>query len=177
MDVAAGKGAMRSGIAEWMAQHGIPGWLVIFLFAMTPIFELRGAIPLKLIFEGMPLWQVYLLAVAGNVVPAIPLLLFLDPISRALMSRSRAMERFFNWLFARTRRRSGLVEKLGAIGLSLFVAIPLPVTGAWTGCVAAFLFGIRFRYAFPAVVLGVMMAGVIVSILTFGADVALRFAS
>ncbi|HID56077.1 TPA: ligand-binding protein SH3 [Candidatus Poribacteria bacterium] len=140
---------------------------------MTPIFELRGAIPLKLIFN-MPLWQVYALSVAGNIIPALFLLLWLDPVSSWLMARSKMAERFFRWLFARTRRRSRTVERYGAIGLSLFVAIPLPVTGAWTGCVAAFLFGIRFRYALPAVIAGVMIAGVVVSILTFGADMALK---
>ncbi|HEX30369.1 TPA: ligand-binding protein SH3, partial [Candidatus Poribacteria bacterium] len=78
------------------------------------------------------------------------------------------------WLFARTRRRGKSVERYGAVGLSFFVAIPLPVTGAWTGCIAAFLFGIRFKYALPAVIAGVMMAGIVVSILTFGADMALK---
>ncbi len=164
---------MRTELASWLSQHGIPPWLVVFLFAMTPVFELRGAIPLKLIFD-MPLWQVYALSVAGNIVPAFFLLLWLDPVSSWLMGRSSMAERFFKWLFARTRRRSKSVERYGAVGLSLFVAIPLPVTGAWTGCIAAFLFGIRFKYALPAVIAGVMIAGVVVSILTFGADMALK---
>jgi uncharacterized membrane protein len=140
---------------------------------MTPVFELRGAIPLKLLFD-MPLWQVYVLSVAGNIVPALFLLLWLEPTSRWLIGRSKIADRFFNWLFARTRRRSKTVERYGAIGLSLFVAIPLPVTGAWTGCVAAFLFGIRFKYALPAVLAGVMLAGVVVSLVTFGMDVVFK---
>jgi uncharacterized membrane protein len=78
------------------------------------------------------------------------------------------MDRFFEWLFARTRKRSGALEKYGAIGLVLFVAIPLPVTGAWTGSAAAFLFGIPFRKAFPIILLGVMIAGGLVTAAVLG---------
>jgi uncharacterized membrane protein len=78
------------------------------------------------------------------------------------------LKRFFNWWFARTRKHSEIVEKYEALGLMLFVAIPLPMTGAWSGCVAAYLLGIKFRYAFPAIVLGVGVAGVIVTMTTIG---------
>ncbi|RKY85110.1 hypothetical protein DRQ11_10460, partial [candidate division KSB1 bacterium] len=76
--------------------------------------------------------------------------------------------RFFDWLFRRTRKRSAVIEKYEALGLLLFVAIPLPVTGAWTGTVAAFIFGIRFRLAFPAIVGGILVAGVVVSLVSLG---------
>lgn len=79
-------------------------------------------------------------------------------------------DRFFEWLFARTRRKGEVrMRKYGIfVGLMLFVAVPLPVTGAWTGCAAAFLFGVKFRYSLLAVMLGVLIAGLIVSILTYG---------
>jgi uncharacterized membrane protein len=106
-------------------------------------------------------------AVLGNLVPVVPLLLLLGPVSQRL-SRYPLGARFFNWLFARTRRRGRTVEKYETLGLMLFVAIPLPVTGAWTGTAAAFIFGIRFRWALPAIVAGVCVAGVVVTLVTQG---------
>ncbi len=132
---------------------------VAFLAAM-PVSELRGAIPLGLAMGFSPL-KTYLLAFCGNILPVIPLLFLLQPVTDKLR-RIDIFERFFNWLFERTRRKATLVEKFEAFGLILFVAIPLPVTGAWTGCVAATLFKIRFRYAFPAIAVGVCLAGFIV---------------
>jgi len=137
-----------------------------FIVAMLPIFELRGAIPLALGL-GLDPKQAYLLAVAGNMVPVLPLLLFLGPVSEYLR-RYKLCDVFFTWLFARTRRKSGLIEKLEVVGLVLFVAVPLPVTGAWTGAAAAFLFDIPARQAFPAILAGVMIAGVVVSLATLG---------
>ncbi len=140
--------------------------LATFIVAMLPIFELRGAIPLGI---GLNLsWQqTYCLAVAGNIIPVIPLLLFLKPVSEYLR-RYPMWERFFNWLFARTRSRSALVERLELVGLILFVAVPLPITGAWTGTVAAFLFDIPFKHALPAIALGVMIAGSVVTLASLG---------
>ncbi|MFQ6092637.1 MAG: COG2426 family protein, partial [bacterium] len=116
---------------------------------------------------GMGWPEAYLWAVTGNFVPVIPLLLFLEPASNWLR-RYRIFDGFFSWLFARTRRRGRLVERYEALGLVLFVAIPLPVTGAWTGTVAAFIFGIRFSYALPAVLGGILIAGVVVTLASLG---------
>ena len=104
-------------------------------------------------------------------IPVVPLLLFLDPVSSWLRRRAALADKFFEWLFARTRRRTEAgIQKYGIFfGLMIFVAIPLPVTGAWTGCAAAFLFGIKFRYSLPAVLAGVLIASIIVSIVTYGA--------
>ena len=134
--------------------------------AMLPIFELRGAIPLALGL-GLDPWQAYCLAVAGNIIPVIPLLLFLGPVSEYLR-QFPIWDRFFTWLFARTRRRSDLVEKLEVLGLMLFVAVPLPVTGAWTGTAAAFIFDIPFKHALPAIIVGVMIAGAVVTMASLG---------
>ena len=145
----------------------IPRELSTFLIAMLPISELRGAIPYAL-STGMSWQQSYLWAVIGNFIPVIPLLLFLEPISSFLSRRSAVCRRFFDWLFARTRRRGRVVERYEAIGLILFVAIPLPVTGAWTGTVAAFLFGVRFRYSLPAIITGILIAGTVVTLASLG---------
>ena len=145
----------------------IPSELSTILIAMLPISELRGAIPYAL-GCGMSWQQAYFWAVLGNFIPVIPLLLFLEPISSFLGSRYLICHRFFQWLFARTRRRGQVVERYEALGLIIFVAIPLPVTGAWTGTVAAFLFGVRFRYSLPAVLLGILLAGTVVTLASLG---------
>lgn len=132
---------------------------VIVLGAM-PISELRGAIPLALVLDFSPL-KAYMLAVFGNLIPVIPLLFLLQPVVNRLR-HIKFFEKFFAWLFERTRRKAGLIEKFEALGLILFVAVPLPMTGAWTGCIAATLFKIRFRYALAAVILGVLIAGLVV---------------
>ncbi|MFQ6120637.1 MAG: COG2426 family protein [Methanosarcinales archaeon] len=143
----------------------IPTWLYVIILAMLPISELRGAIPIAISFGINPI-KTYFLAVIGNIIPVIPLLLFLDPVSNYLR-RYNIWDRFFTWLFTRTHRNhSERFEKYGTIALTIFVAIPLPVTGAWTGCAAAFVFGIKFKHALPAIILGVMIAGVIVTVIT-----------
>ena len=150
---------------------GLPRELITVLIAMLPISELRGAIPWALaqppLGGGLTWSEAYLYAVVGNFVPVIPLLLFLGPASKWLR-RYRIFDSFFEWLFARTRRRGKVVERYEALGLVLFVAIPLPITGAWTGTVAAFLFGVRFWYALPAVIGGILLAGVVVTLASVG---------
>ncbi|MCK4546987.1 MAG: small multi-drug export protein [Candidatus Eisenbacteria sp.] len=148
-------------ITHWF--HACPRELAVILIAMLPVAELRGAIPWAVHPQGggMSLGMAYVLAVTGNAIPVIPLLLGLGPVSNYLR-RWPVFDRFFEWLFARTRRRGNLVERYEALGLVPFVAIPLPVTGAWTGAVAAFVFGVRFRYALPAILAGILIAGLVV---------------
>ena len=134
--------------------------IAVVVLAALPVSELRGSIPLALAMGFSP-FKAYALSFVGNLLPVVPLLFFLQPISEKLRHIG-VFEKFFNWLFERTRKKASLVEKFEALGLILFVAIPLPVTGAWTGCVAATLFKIRFRYAFFAVAAGVVIAGFIV---------------
>jgi uncharacterized membrane protein len=115
-------------------------------------------------------WQkAYIIAVIGNFLPVIPILLFLGVVSEWLTSRYKIFDRFFGWLFERTRRKSKLIERFEAIGLILFVAIPLPITGAWTGCVAAFLFKIPLKQAIPAISAGILISGIIVTLASLGA--------
>ncbi|MBN1163480.1 MAG: small multi-drug export protein [Candidatus Krumholzibacteriota bacterium] len=138
-----------------------------FLIAMLPISELRGAIPYALAAGGLKWPEAYLFAVLGNFLPVIPLLLFLERISNWLR-RYPMGDRFFTWLFKRTRRKGKLVERFEALGLVLFVAIPLPVTGAWTGCAAAFLFKIPLKLSIPAVAGGILIAGCVVTLASMG---------
>lgn len=144
------------------------GVLAVLLIASLPISELRGAIPVAIGVYGFDPVTAYLVGVLGNLLPVPILLKILEPVT-ALLRRCVVCDRFLSWLFARTRRRhSTLIERLGAIALVLFVAVPLPATGAWTGALVAHLFGIPFRYAFPLIAVGVCLAGVVVTLATLG---------
>ena len=142
----------------------LPESIRVMLIATLPFAELRLSIPIALANEITPL-QAFGLSVMGNMLPVAPLLLFLDPVSNWLR-RYTIFDRFFNWLFSRTRRYNynNRMEKYGSLALIPFVAIPLPWTGAWTACAIAFVFGIRHRHAFSAIFAGVMIAGIIVTV-------------
>ena len=150
----------------------LPAELVVFLFSALPIVELRGGIPLGIAFYKLEPWKVFMLACAGNLIPVVPLLLFLNPVSGWLSKNSRHFAALFDWLFKKTRKKhTETIERYGALGLFLFVGVPLPGTGAWTGTLIAFLFGMHFKYAFPAILFGVLFAGVIMTAASTGAVV------
>jgi uncharacterized membrane protein len=147
----------------------LPPPVAVFLMAMLPVLELRGAIPAGyLMGMGNP-WLIYGLAVIGNFIPVLPIMLLLGPAERHLR-RFKTMDRFLDWLFKRTVSRSNLIKKYESLGLILFVAIPLPMTGAWTGSIAAYLFKLPLRMAIPCIILGILIAGVVVTIISQGAS-------
>ncbi len=148
------------------ALSGLPREWIAFVVSMLPIAELRGGIPIA-VNLGMSWREAYLVCVLGNFVPVIPIVLVFGPLEK-LLRRWPPFDRFLTRLFARTKRRSEIVERYEALGLVAFVAIPLPVTGAWTGALAAYLFGIRPRYALPAIGLGILIAGIVVTLATQG---------
>ncbi len=128
-----------------------------------PILELRGAIPLGLKLHE-PILKVCILAVIGNMAPIAPLFFLLEPISKRLR-KIPFFEKFFSWLFKRTQKKGKLIEEFEFLGLIIFVAIPLPMTGAWTGCMAASLLKMPFKRAFAALTIGVSFAAIIVACL------------
>lgn len=155
-------------MTDWFleALSGIPlAWRVVLL-SMVPVVELRGSIPLALAW-GMAPARAFFLAVGANLLPVVPLLLSLEPLSRWL-GRFPLLGHLLEILFTRARRHSRQVEKYGVLGLALFVAVPAPGTGVWTGCVLAFLLGIRFWYALGAIALGVIIAGLVVTLAGLG---------
>ncbi len=156
---------MVDRITEFFSQFSTE--LATFVIATLPISELRGAIPYAISIGGLSWQEAYIIAVIGNFVPVLPILYLIEPVSNYLR-RMTVFDRFFTWLFARTRRKGKLIEKFEAAGLILFVAIPLPITGAWTGTLAAFLFGVRKPLAIPAIFLGICIAGVVVTLATTG---------
>lgn len=132
---------------------------------MLPIVELRGAIPVGIGFLHMPWWRAFPIAIAGNMLPVPFILWLLGPLARLGM-RTPLGARFFDWLFTRTRRKTASVERYETLGLAVFVAVPLPATGAWTGAMAGFLMGLRFRHAIASIFLGVVVAGVVMTVLS-----------
>jgi uncharacterized membrane protein len=152
-------------LARRLNERGVPTEAVVVIISTLPIVELRGAVPVGINLFGMPWWRAVLLSVIGNMLPIFLILLLLDSAVRWL-GHIRAFRRFFDWLFARTRRKSGLIERYEFLGLMLFVAIPLPVTGAWTGSVAAVIMGVPYWRAMLAIFLGVCVAGAVVTMLS-----------
>jgi len=144
--------------------------LFVILIAALPISELRGAIPLGIFGFNFSILKTFLLALLGNILPVVPFLLFLKYLCNKLMRYSKLANKFFNWWFERIRSRSNNIEKYKFIGLSIFVTIPLPMTGAWSGCVAAYLLGVRFFNAIFSILLGIIMAGIIVTCITVGVE-------
>ena len=138
----------------------------VFLCAMIPIIELRGAIPLGAALGLHPVVN-YLLAVAGNLLPVPFILLFIRKVLD-WMERIPCFEKLVRWLRAKAEKGQGKVEKYAVIGLAIFVGVPLPGTGAWTGSLVAALMGMRFSKAMLSAICGVLAAGVLMSLLSYG---------
>jgi uncharacterized membrane protein len=142
------------------------------LTAMTPIGELRAALPIALLSYKMSIVPAYILSVIGNMIPVFLLLLFWKYFVELLMKHSKTFNKFFTWLFERTRKKfEGKYKKWGKLALILFVAIPLPITGAWTGTVAAWLFDFKYWESIGLIFLGVCISGVIVTLLSLGTKI------
>ncbi|MCP4649074.1 MAG: small multi-drug export protein [PVC group bacterium] len=156
---------MSEVIIEFFKTLLPPEGMIVAISAM-PVVELRLAIPVGIVMGMIPL-KVFFLSIIGNLIPVLPLLYMLEPLSNKLR-KIGIFKKFFDWLFERTKKRAKLVEKYELLGLIALVAIPLPMTGAWTGCMAASLFGLDKKLSFFAVTVGVLIAGVIVSIITLG---------
>jgi uncharacterized membrane protein len=156
---------LREQLLHYFEQ--LPPPLAVFLVATLPVFELRGAIPLGYAMGMQSPVMIYLLSVLGNFVPVLPIILLLGPVERNLR-RFGWIDRFLTWLFKRTRSRSAVIKKYESLGLILFVAIPAPMTGAWTGSIAAYLFKLPLRMAVPCIILGILIAGLVVTLVSQG---------
>ena len=139
-------------------------YFTIFVLGATPIIELRGAIPAG-VAMGIDPWLVYILAVAGSTLPAPFLILFFRKILDFLEVKSW-LPKLTNFLNNHVQKKAHKLKKASIMGLFLFVAVPLPSTGAYTGSVLASVFDIRLKYAFPAILIGNMTAGVIMMMLS-----------
>lgn len=155
--------AIESFLTETLGAH-----FGVMICSMIPIIELRGAIPLGAAL-GMPWWLNYICAVVGNMIPIPFILLFIRKFI-AWMTASRV--KFFNkiggWLTRKAEKNREKIEKYSFWGVCLFVAIPLPVTGAWTGSLVAAMIDMKFWKALLSCLFGVMIAGVIMTLASYG---------
>ncbi|NLW65137.1 MAG: small multi-drug export protein [Clostridiales bacterium] len=134
---------------------------------MLPIVELRGAIPVG-VGAGLGHWQSMITAVLGNMVPVPFIIIFIRRIFAWLRAKSARLEAFVSRLETRAEGKWESVRKYQLLGLAILVAIPLPGTGAWTGALVAALMDIRLKSAMPAIFLGVIIAGFLVTGITYG---------
>jgi len=149
-------------MVERILSWGLSHEAATIIIAALPVVELRGALPMAINLFHMEWYKAFYLALVGNMLPVPILLLFLDALAGAV-SRVPVGQRMVNRVFDQTRRRGTTIEKYERIGLTLFVAIPLPFTGAWTGSIAAFLLRLKFRHAFLSILAGVVIAGAIIT--------------
>lgn len=140
--------------------------MIVFVISMVPILELRGGL-LAASFLDINIVRAIWFCVIGNIIPVPFILLLITPIFNWLKS-TRRFRPMVEKLESRAMGKSEQIEKYQFWGLVLFVGIPLPGTGAWTGSLIASLLGVRFKKAFPAVLLGIVMATVIMSVLSYG---------
>ena len=137
-----------------------------FGISMIPIAEIRGSIIYCFTqgFDLVNLFMMYIIAVIGNFLPVPFIILLFRPLLK-FFKRFRIFRGLCQWLEDRAHRKAGKVSSLGPIALYLFVAIPLPTTGAWTGSMIAGLLDMRLKRALPAILLGIMTSGLIMMLL------------
>ncbi len=140
--------------------------LVVFLVSMIPLLELRGSI-LAAGLMNMKFFSTFIVAVLGNILPIPFILLFIEKIFEWL-KKSNRVRPLIEKLENRAMSKSDQIRKYGYIGLFLFVAIPLPGTGAWTGALISVLMGMKPRKSIVWIFLGVLTAGLIMSLISFG---------
>ncbi|MDD6211877.1 MAG: small multi-drug export protein [Clostridiales bacterium] len=159
---------MAASIIHWFINimTGLPKELIVFVVSMVPIVELRGGIICSSLL-GLDLFRGILCCLAGNMIPVPFILLFITPIFTWL-KKTRLFRPMVEKLERKSMGKSETIQKYEFLGLVLFVGIPLPGTGAWTGSLIAALLGVKFKKALPAIYLGLVMATVIMCVISYG---------
>lgn len=147
--------------------------LIAFIVSLLPILELRGGLIAAKVMN-IEFWKAFAICYVGNMLPIPFILLFIRRIFNFL-KRFKKIEMLIDKLEARSLRKADKVRKYRLWGLFLFVAIPLPGTGAWTGALVADIFDIRIKHSLPVIAVGVLVAGIIISALSYGLFGALGF--
>jgi len=142
-------------------------YLCVFGMSMLPIVELRGSVPFG-VGMGLPLIPVLIVSIIGNMVPVPFIILFIRKIFGWMKTHSKKLGAIAEKLEARASSKGDMLVKYETLGLFILVAIPLPGTGAWTGALVAAMFDLRLKNALPAITLGVITAGLIMSIVSWG---------
>lgn len=154
-------------ILNWLTMTDGGRFCFTALVSMIPIVELRGGIPFG-VTAGLSVPAAYLAAVIGNLFPIPFIIVYIRRIFQWMRGRFPRLDRMVDALERKAHLKGKTISRYKYLGLAVFVAIPLPGTGAWTGALAAAFLDMPLRRAMPAVILGVLTAGIVISILTFG---------
>ena len=154
-------------LMQWLTDTMVGEFTLTILVSMLPIVELRGGIPFG-VSSGLPVWAAFIAAVIGNLIPVPFIIVYIRRIFQWMRRRLPRLNKLVDALERKAHLKGRKVTKYKYFGLMLLVAIPLPGTGAWTGSLAAAFLDMPLRKALPAVVAGVLLAGIAISILTFG---------
>ncbi len=158
---------MAEQLARSLAEtlSALPEELIVFIVSMLPLIELRGGLILAP-FLGMPMWTAIPICLAGNILPIPFILWFITPIFNWL-KKTKLFRPLVEKLEAKSLGKSDRIQKYEFWGLVLFVGIPIPGTGAWTGALIASLLNVKIKKAFPAIILGLLLATTIMCIITY----------
>ena len=160
---------MTEAIAQYFIENFsdvLSAEMIAFIVSLLPVLELRGGLIVAKLL-GVSFFKAFIICFIGNLLPIPFILLFIRKIF-TLLKRFKRFERLLDKLEAKSIRKAEKVKKYRLLGLFMFVAIPLPGTGAWTGALIADLLDIRIKHSFPAIAVGVFVAGTIISVLSYG---------
>ena len=152
---------------QWLTETMAGEFTLTMLFSMIPVVELRGGIPFGVTL-GLPVWVAFIAAVIGNLIPVPFIIVYIRRIFQWMRRRLPRLNSLVDKLERKAHLKGQRVTKYKYLGLAVFVAIPLPGTGAWTGSLAAAFLDMPLRKAIPSVIAGVLIAGMAISILTYG---------
>lgn len=142
--------------------------LIVFIISILPILELRGGLIAASLLNVSPLTG-YIVSIIGNTLPVPFILLFINKIIDWMgKSKIKWMNKLSKWLDKKARKHKDSIEKYGYLGLTLFVGVPLPGTGAWTGCLAASVLNMDKKKSFISIMLGIIMASIIMMLISYG---------
>lgn len=159
---------MLEVLLKWIDDSTIGELIYTALMSLLPVVELRGGIPFG-VARGLTVWQAYIAAVIGNMIPVPFIIIFIRRIFNLMRTHSKKLGSLVDCLERKAHLKGQKVTRYKYLGLFILVAIPLPGTGAWTGALVAAFLDMRLRKALPSIFFGVLAAGMAVSIITFGA--------
>lgn len=154
-------------LMQWLTTDLNGEFILTLLVSMLPVVELRGGIPFG-VAAGLPVWAAYLAAVIGNLLPVPFIVVYIQRIFMFMRQNMPRLNSVVDKMEQKAHLKSASVLKYQYLGLAIFVAIPLPGTGAWTGALVAAFLDMPLRKAVPSIFAGVLIAGIAISILTFG---------
>ncbi len=158
---------MTDFIVEAITGADVGKYLATLIISMIPVIELRGAIPIG-VGLGLSHAEAMGISIIGNMLPVPFIILFIRPIFRWMTRKSGKLARLAEKLETKAEGKWDKIHRYQFFALTIFVAIPLPGTGAWSGALIAAVMNMRLRNALPSILLGVLIAGILVSGITYG---------